>query len=608
MKAFQKKSVSIAAPNRSKFAMPSNHITTMNFGECVPVYNLECIPGDKIKLKPSVFARMASLALPTYADVRLKFKAFFVPYDNFWSHFNEFITGLPSYIESEQYYISSAPIIYESEIRDIFLTESVQENLIYTATTKTLMIELTHAEGYDIVSDSQHFYRLTPRGKYFLKFLESLGYNVNFNDNSQGVAFSALPILAFFKMWLDWFIPSQYQSVSLIHSFMSQLNSMANPEITGDQLLDLFMEVVLTYENDYFTSAWPQLNSSSDALTVGNAAEFYTGPDLPTFNATHANNNQTYISPAGTNNTISQLGLDILKRLDSFVKRNNFAGSRTIERLLARWGVSPSSKELYYSQYIGSAETSMQIGDVMSQGSDVEVLGEYAGKGIIHMNGDEEWNFETDKFGHFFVVAFLQPIVNFTEGIPRELFHTERFAFYHGEYDGVLPMAISTKELFNRLHVGTEENTDMMTLNGFTPDSDFKNSSVYGYVPKYSEYKRGLDRLTGDFTLHSLKTNIEQFALTRKLYDDVTTPTEMVPYDVNAQESNMANVKSIIYQNDALQYDRIFKLTDGSADPFFCIFHFEVDAERRMIPIKDTPQIDGYGDNIQVDSNGTRVS
>lgn len=54
-KGFDVLHVKSAVRSRNKFDLSRSHLTTMNFGEIVPLFVEETIPGDDIKVKSDFF-------------------------------------------------------------------------------------------------------------------------------------------------------------------------------------------------------------------------------------------------------------------------------------------------------------------------------------------------------------------------------------------------------------------------------------------------------------------------------------------------------------------------------------------------------------------------
>lgn len=69
-----------AVKGHSKMDLSQSHLTTLDFGQIVPLLSEELIPGDKFNVKGNFFSRMAPLVKPTYGKFSFKTMSAFVPY------------------------------------------------------------------------------------------------------------------------------------------------------------------------------------------------------------------------------------------------------------------------------------------------------------------------------------------------------------------------------------------------------------------------------------------------------------------------------------------------------------------------------------------------
>lgn len=83
----------VRKPSSSWFNLSKENKLTMPMGRLVPVYNLDCVPGDRIKINASVFMRTLAMIAPAYQRYDVSLHAFFVPYRLLWKHWEDFITG-----------------------------------------------------------------------------------------------------------------------------------------------------------------------------------------------------------------------------------------------------------------------------------------------------------------------------------------------------------------------------------------------------------------------------------------------------------------------------------------------------------------------------------
>lgn len=77
---------------RSRFDLSTNHKTTLNVGDIVPLYvNTDIIPGDTFVVNESMVLRMQVPIYPTMDNIWIDTYWFFCPHRLTWEHFEEFM-------------------------------------------------------------------------------------------------------------------------------------------------------------------------------------------------------------------------------------------------------------------------------------------------------------------------------------------------------------------------------------------------------------------------------------------------------------------------------------------------------------------------------------
>ena len=87
--------VEVPTPKKSGFDLSYSNKLTMDFGDLVPVYKQEVLPGDEFKASAQFMVRMAPLANPIFTKVNAQIHYFFVPNRLLWDNkgWENFITG-----------------------------------------------------------------------------------------------------------------------------------------------------------------------------------------------------------------------------------------------------------------------------------------------------------------------------------------------------------------------------------------------------------------------------------------------------------------------------------------------------------------------------------
>lgn len=636
MSIFSKSKVSVAAESLRPFNFMSRHITTTDFFQLQPVYHKEVVPGQSIDIDVRSFARTKALSVPTFGDAKLNLRAFFVPMRTIYRGWDDFITDAMHVNSGSQYatHDEMVPYIQNSQFLDLFRKEVVSTTI--TTGTSDFIVYTSQETGGDIKK------RFTAFGRQIYKILNALGYVVNpYNSNLS--TYSALPLLSFLRVYLDWYYPSQYYgdtASALLHSLCVRDTSQ-DPSFNAERLLSIFKVICyVMYGDDYFTSAFDtpvgptsEMNSRnigigassfdipdqnvtssrriiddfSSSVMSGNSSNSLYYPNTP-FIA--SNQESVDLDDNLTLNNFTQFTLDTLKALTDFMKRHQLVGARAFERFAARFGYELPASKLNRSVYLGHHTVPMMVQDVMST-ADTEnaALGDYAGKGIV---AGDDGHFHLDnqsEFGYFIICASLVPEIGYYQGVDRKVKHLTKLDFFSPEFDSLGTQPVTKDELY-------------VPQNDQNPQDDAGfialQKGIFGFMPKYAEYKVPRNLLTGDFRCESLSLSgdtSDAWHLFRKFTGNSFVSTdEMVhsrsfisPYPLG-YPIDLPSIPAL-ESGDGYQFDRIFDQTSPELeDHFVFIFYFK---EKHMLPMKplwDTYEFKDEDKHAQrvVDVNGLK--
>lgn len=606
------------------FDLSTEHISTADFGQFSPVYRKEMVPGERIQINMETYTRLSPLFKPAFAQISIHNKAFFVPYRTIMPKWNEFIEDVQtSFINSNGAssfgHIDKVPIVTMETIVE-FLTNSTMG----TSNPVTDQAQI-NSGNYDIVartagSTTNSYHKLTAYGRQCLKILNSLGYNVNTQVDSQGqldIEFSALPLLAMLKIYLDWYSNSQYSQISLCQELLNRQYSYTLYDTDLEQIFD---EIAwIQYDQDYFTSAWdhPMGPNSGTESSI-------TMPDIVTYNSSLNSAYKDSIgnrfgsndldasvgrvnmsgsvgsngSTVSTSGVISQYMLDAIKHLQDYLKRHQLVGARVLDRFLARFGVTLPSEKLNRCNYLGSNNVNIRIGDIYSTadttGTSGAGLGAYAGAGSGY-DASGNFEFKTDEYGIMIVVSTIVPKIGYYQGYDANLRHVSRLDFWTPEFDGLGTRAIEFGELYTGIHNPTA--TSVLT-------------DVFGFTPRYSEYKRALSTVSGDYRVHTTSSDYNDSWHTLRKFDGPISP-----FTTGGMNSYTKHGRPFCSMNlDAEQYNRVFAGyldSDGyikNNDFFNMLYLFNVADYAPMCSLYDGYDFESDGKKITSTINGTQMN
>lgn len=623
--AFEKVSVARSTGKYYHHPLPSYHVTTQDFFHIRPVFYKEMPEGESLSVRHSNFCRLMPLQRPFMGGCRIVNRAFFVPYRTIFPYFNDFMTDTESIDATGTIKVSQMPWVYNADLVSMF---------------KDYYANSTANTAYDFAIGNTK-YMFTDFGRRVYNILTSLGISVDFtyiDENDKGLPIAFQQVLAFMKVYCDWYTPGQYDfNRQLVEQEIYKLR--LGGQITDINSLRGMFNILYNmslYDSDYFTAAFdnplvpnqgtvssvniPEIKDYSKNINSGQGSatihpQSLTGDSHVYFDSSDNQTPPPYIegksitgNPSTTGDILragftyrgfvtmlNQYMLDSLKALTDYVRRYQLVGSRTLDRYMAMFGIQLEAAKLNRSIYLGKSESIVQVSDVMATANtDTDndgvtantPLGDYAGKGIsFQENGT--YSYKTDEYGCFLVLSTIIPKIGYVQGVNRYNLHIDRLDFYHGDFDNIGVQAIARGELFNDGKTIVEQST--------RPQDTYR-TGVFGYTKRFAEYVTSNNWLSGDFRLGSRNEELQRWHLFRIFHPS------------SAAAWNLINHHSESFlQADQSQYDRIFNYDESDYDHFIVAHQFDVEAYNHCSPLFDLYDFD-EGKRMMMRLNGTNMN
>ena len=540
--------IKIGSTKRSTIDLSHHQVTTSDFGYIIPICVREMVPNDDFVVKPNIFCRLAPLAVPTYGRVKAKIFHFFVPNRILYPDWD-------SFIGSDASNNTTPPYSTVADLRSLLQSDPQFYNGTGTPT------------GY--------------RGQ-FGRLMSNFGINPYYITRNGGLDVSdrinMLPFLAYYRIWIDYFMDSS------LNDHPTEVRWFNNLIASGGHLSAANLPSLLTTKNicfskDYYTTAKvnPQDGSASK---VGVDVSFDLNPSFRQGAsgigiAVKESSGKIYTSGHEAEGTkyIGEFTIEALRAANSlqrYKERNNYVGSKLINKILAHFGIAPTPERLDMAEYLGGQEMPIQIGDVTSSafhpsGSPQTFgLGDMAGKGIGASRGDSV-RYHATEHGIFMTVMALLPSVGYYQALPYAWtrgVYGDPFDYYHSEFENLGYEFVLNKEVY----VPT---VDDPAYSNYNPDG------IFGYVPRYASYKFHNDILAGDFVGRlvaggSFNAQMDSWHLFRKFQFDNSSPLAL-------------NSNFVECDNRSNDFDRIFQNTSTDLDHFYFNIDMDVKATRPMV-------------------------
>lgn len=458
---------------RSRFPRPFDHKTTFDVGELIPFYWSEILPGDTVEMKTSKVVRLSTLLDPVMDNLFLDTYYFFVPMRLVWDHTKEFF--------GEN---TSGPW--------------------YPSTTYTIPQIKTTANSYHEPGTILDYMGVPPRVK--------------------GISVNALPVRAYTKIYMDWFIDQMTMTPPVLYTGDSDVTYAAS-SVTGGPVY------IASKLHDYFSSSTPApqrgpsvtlpvsgsvpvtVTGSTTPLSLGTSYSLggnlllngsairrtgyidgqadihltntdYSGSDTPVTNTNlYANWPSDASVTLDGELPISVNDVRMAFQMQKWYERSAMYGGRYIEMLKAQFGVTSPDARLQRSEYLGGNRIPLNVTQVenttASTSSGAQPLGHL---GAYSATSDYNGDFTHSFTEHGFLIGICVARYNhsYPQGIERAWSRKTMFDYYFPVFANIGNQPVLKKEIYATGNEATD-------------------NSVWGYQEAWSDYRYHPDRVSSQF-------------------------------------------------------------------------------------------------------------
>lgn len=599
--------VGIVSSKPNRFDLSSRHICTTDFGVIRPIFARMVVPADKMTASVDTLTRLDAMPSPSMADIKVHQRGFYVPFRTVCPSFNDFISNNVHFNAISQIRDTTRAIPY-------FTQKDFNDFMIARTDTSTGGIMCKKATSTDkpdyIVYDSskaEHKLLLTPRGRQFMAILHGLGYNFDFNAGldtndipAESLEYSALPLLCFIKIYLDWYVPAKFRfTLSEMETLQQILNRDWNAlntdnvlGISGNHIGSECLTWMCQFYSSFFTEDFYNNLTVEPFGNPTNLVNVYSGmidnpAQLASPTLTEA---QGATNDAGS--AFNYFTLQSMGALQDMLNRNAIVSDKLIDYLKVEYGLTPNVDALGLSHYLGGNTDNIHIGDVMSMSDtfDAEMdkgalLGQYAGRGL----GTQKSSFtcNASEYGMFIILQdiVVQPL--YYEGVHEAVTSINRLDFFTPDFDMLGSQPIAMRNI-NCANTGI----------GLNPKSS--PLSILGFAPQYADYKVGHDVISGNFRYASQNTGLNSWYIARNFADK---SSDAKP---NIANWNFADTSAFSIYNP---FDSIFYSSSDQVDHFYQIHYIKCVAYRRMQSLiaQVLNEDDEKNGTVEISRSGTLV-
>lgn len=473
--------VPIKKPKRNYFDLSHEVKMSAKMGSLIPFLCIDTVPGDTFMNNSEIMLRMAPMLAPVYHRVNVTTHFFFVPNRLIWNEWEDFITGgrngdlepIPPHFVPSELSTEQAALVQESTLWDYLGLPPIPAS-----------------EGTESPISSLPF-----RAYQFI-------YNEYYRDQN--------------------------------------LESEVNVPLTsGAEIPGTFVSLCTlrnrAWEKDYFTSALPWTQRGEQVLIpmegesdiVYSPIALFTGGDN---GALSTNIDSEIISSTGgtgevrnlddvtfTNASVTINDLRRSIRLQEWLEANARGGARYTEQIMVHFGVAVPDYRLQRPEYLGGGKAPVVISEVLAsattEGANNGDVGDFAGHGLS-LGTQNRFSYTCQEHGWIIGIMSVMPRTAYQDGIPKRFLRNNKFDYFWKEFANIGEQPILGKELFY--------------------DSDnLGNEAIFGYTPRYAEYKYENDRVSGQF-----RSSLDYWHLGRKFNARPTLTSAFVQCRPFAEDLN----------------------------------------------------------------------
>lgn len=452
--------------SRNAFNLSNEHKLTCNMGQLVPIMCEEVLPNDTFKVSTDMVVRFAPMLAPIMHNIDVYVHYFFIPNRLVFADWEDFITGGEKGTDA-----TVAPMI------------------------------------------------LAPEGGFAVG---SLGDYFGIPTGVTGFKASALPFRCYALVYNEWYRNEWLQ------------NEVALSTASGDDVTTNTTLLKRVWENDRFTSSLPDvqkgpavnlpLGTSAPITVSDNGVGGFSVPGIDSAGNNIELHLQRTVGTGGVsspNSSAFENGgeltgwkADLSKALaptindmrrafqvQRWLEKNARSGSRYVESILAHFNIRSPDARINRPEYLGGGRSHVLVSEVLQTSADDNQptpQGNMAGHGVSVQRSRQ---FKRRFAEHGFILGLLSimPRTNYYQGLSRMWTRETRYDYYWPIFSHLGEDAVYNREIYLQNNSVVDD------------DGNVVNNKVFGYQPRYDEYRHRLSTIHGEF-----RTSLDFWHLARR--------------------------------------------------------------------------------------------
>ena len=507
-------------------------------GRLCPVLCQEMVPGDRFRVQSDLMCRTVPLVSPAFGSLKAYIHYFFVPNRLLWDQWEDFITGgedgtdrpVPPYVQYND-------LVYDAHTRtgenynvgsgclwDYFGLPLADWDS--TSGGNVTPISLLPFKAYSLIYNE--YYRDQNVDPEYEIFVDQSGRQVLNSSGRFGFSFHFdVPRRRWLKDYFTSALPTPQRGPDVTLPISGQANVVLSDTNNAGRFVapngasmappdryDVIASNINSATSGYSISAAPSKTESGYSLTYDPNGSLKA--DLSTATAVTINDLRRAIA------------------LQKFYEISARAGSRYKETIMGHFHVTSSDARLQRPEYLGGGVSTINISEIpqTSATGSASPQGNLAGKGF-GIGRSNRSSFFAEEHGYLIGILSIIPDAIYYQGINKSWNRLNQEDYYWPSFAHLGEQPILKSELY-------------------APYGSNTFSQLFGYAPRYAEYKYAPSTIHGLF-----RTQLANWTFARKLSaanlnsDFLQVPNITNPYAV--QDNTDKYLIWISHKIDALR-------------------------------------------------------
>lgn len=394
--------------HRSSFDLSSKKLFTAKIGEILPCYWQIAIPNNKYRISSDWFTRTVPVNTAAYTRIKEYYDFYAVPLRLISRSLPQAFTQLTDYATSAASNdkntpsLSSVPYTAMSQISALLLTANAGDQpntrddaglpYVYGA------CKLLDLLGYGSMLDKSNSGKAAITQKYL--GLDGLGDGDNPLVYSVSQTVNMLPILAYQKIYFDFFSNSQWEKHLAYAYNVDYWQGTSSVPLSANMLKmryanypkDYFMGILPSSQYgsvavlpSVFSSSYP----SNSVLAVSDDRSSVSGlENLANSSSVTVSGQSSSLRPSFVNSDLSALSLRATEYLQRWKEVVQFSSKDYSDQMAAQFGIKAPEYMGNHAHYIGGWSNVININEVVNTNLDADASqASIAGKGVSSQSG-----------------------------------------------------------------------------------------------------------------------------------------------------------------------------------------------------------------------------